>query len=275
MTMYIKPFSWYGGKFSHLDFILPLIPTSHCFVEVFGGSGATLLNRRPAKVEVFNDVNNDLVNFFVVLREQAETLIRAISLTPYSRREFENSLVDLSELDPLERARLFYVRTTQARNNINKPSPGCWSFSVSGTSKGMAQQVSSWKTNYNQLMRVSERLLSVQIENADALKIIERYDSPRTLFYLDPPYPTDSRSRLSVYTHELATDYHIELANVLHKIEGKAAISGYNHGAMAELYEDWIRFDSKSKSIGSSDHQSKRTESLWVNYNSPQQLSFT
>jgi len=82
-------FGWYGGKFSHLDWLLPLLPSCHHYCEPLGGSAAVLLNRLPAPVETYNDIDGDVVNFFRVLRENPDMLIRAIALTPFSRHQRE------------------------------------------------------------------------------------------------------------------------------------------------------------------------------------------
>ena len=78
------PFGWYGGKFSHLDWLLPLLPECHHYCEPFSGSGAVLLNRPPSPVETFNDLDGEVVNFFRALRDQKEKLVEAIGLTPFS-----------------------------------------------------------------------------------------------------------------------------------------------------------------------------------------------
>ena len=85
-------FGWYGGKYSHLNWLLPLLPQTTHFCEPFGGSAAVLLNRKPAPVETYNDIDSEVVNFFRVLRDQKEALIEAIGLTPFSREEFELAL---------------------------------------------------------------------------------------------------------------------------------------------------------------------------------------
>src|ERR1041385_8565174 len=85
-------FGWYGGKFSHLDWLLPLLPKCHHYCEPFAGSGAVLLNRQPSPVETYNDIDGDVTNFFRVLRDRSEELIRVISLTPFSREEFPNAI---------------------------------------------------------------------------------------------------------------------------------------------------------------------------------------
>ena len=87
-------FGWYGGKLSHLDWLLPLLPTdAHHYVEPFGGSMAVLLNKKPSPMETYNDLDGDLVNFFRVLRNREEELQRKLSLTFYSRQEYENALI--------------------------------------------------------------------------------------------------------------------------------------------------------------------------------------
>src|ERR1700680_3894020 len=81
-------FGWYGGKFSHLGWLLPLLPECYHYCEPFAGSAAVLLNREPSPVETYNDVDGEVVNFFKVLRDEREALIQAIAFTPFSREEF-------------------------------------------------------------------------------------------------------------------------------------------------------------------------------------------
>src|SRR6266498_1591116 len=109
-------FGWYGGKYSHLDWLLPLLPKTTHFCEPFGGSAAVLINRDPSPVETYNDVDGEVVNFFRVLREQKDALIEAIGLTPFSREEFELAIYGGREgISDLERARRFYIRARQVR----------------------------------------------------------------------------------------------------------------------------------------------------------------
>src|SRR5437763_16863792 len=77
-------FGWYGGKFSHLDWLLPLLPACHHYCEPFAGSAAVLLNREPAPVETYNDIDGEVVNFFRVLRHQKERLAELTGVTPFS-----------------------------------------------------------------------------------------------------------------------------------------------------------------------------------------------
>jgi DNA adenine methylase len=109
-------FGWYGGKYSHLDWLLPLLSKTTHYCEPFGGSAAVLINKEPSPVETYNDIDGELVNFFRVLRDEKNELIRAITFTPFSRREFELAISQRTkELSNLERARRFFVRARQVR----------------------------------------------------------------------------------------------------------------------------------------------------------------
>src|SRR5215831_18063787 len=98
-------FGWYGGKFSHLNWLLPLLPKTTHYCEPFGGSASVLLNKDPSPVETYNDIDSEIVNFFRVLREQKDALIEAIGLTPFSREEFELAIAQRHDISDLERAR--------------------------------------------------------------------------------------------------------------------------------------------------------------------------
>ena len=121
-------FGYYGGKFSHLDFILPLLPTHFThYCEVFGGSAAVLINRPPAPVETYNDLDGEVVNFFECLRDHGKELVRLISLTPFSRVELVKALSPATELAKLERARRSFVRARQTRTGLAQTSSeGRW-----------------------------------------------------------------------------------------------------------------------------------------------------
>ena len=259
-------FGWYGGKYVHLDFILPYLPNdADHFCDVYGGSAAVLINRPPAPVETYNDLDSELVNFFSVLRDQHEELIRAIGLTPFSREELAKACRPEPGLPPLERARRFYVRARQTRTGLAQTSSeGRWAHCVLTSRAGMAGAVSRWLGAVEGLPQITQRLQRVQIENAPALDVIARYDTPRTLFYLDPPYVHDSRGDTAAYGHEMSNDDHRELADLLYRLQGRAVLSGYRSALYDELFSDWLRVDAPEKLCNSS--KGKRQESLWMNF---------
>lgn len=259
-------FGWYGGKYSHLDWLLPLLPKATHYCEPFGGSAAVLINREPSPVETYNDVHGEVVNFFKVLREQGDDLTKMIGLTPFARAEFEAAISESTDqLSPLERARRFYVLARQVRTGLaQKASSGRWAHCKLTSRAGMAGAVSRWLGAVEDLPLIAQRLLRVQIENAPAVEVIQRYDSEETLFYCDPPYPHDSRGDSNAYAHEMTDTQHRQLADVLRNVKGKVALSSYRCKLMDDLYGDWMQSESKEKLVHSV--KTPRTEILWTNY---------
>ncbi len=260
-------FGWYGGKFSHLDWLLPLLPAATHYCEPFGGSAAVLINREPAPVETYNDLDGDLVTFFRVLREQKDTLLEAIGLTPFSREEFELAIAEPDTgTSDLERARRFFVRARQVRTGLAQTaSSGRWAHCLLTSRAGMAGAVSRWLGSVEGLSEIAQRLLRVQIENAPAIEVIQRYDSDETLFYCDPPYPHESRGDSKAYSYEMSDDDHCQLASALRSVRGKVAISSYECDLMQELYGDWYCTVAPAKYAHSI--KQLRAEALWTNYN--------
>lgn len=258
-------FGWYGGKFNHLSWLLPLLPKCHHYCEPFAGSAAVLLNRQPSPVETYNDIDGEVVNFFRVLRDQRERLVEAIGLTPFAREEFYYSLNGGGSVSDLERARRFYVRARQARTGLAQTaSLGRWANCKNTTRSGMSGVVSRWLGSVRMLPEIAERLLRVQIENRPAIELIRLYDDNSTLFYCDPPYPHEARGDTKAYGFEMSDEEHEQLAVVLRSVKGKVAISGYRCSLLDVLYQGWRRFDSPPKKAHSI--KKVRTEALWVNY---------
>ncbi len=224
-----------------------------------------LINREPSPVETYNDLHSDVVNFFRVLRDQKEALIEAIGLTLFSREEFEMACGPTpTGLSDIERARRFYILARQVRTGLaQKASSGRWAHCILTSRAGMAGAVSRWLGSVEDLPEIAQRLLRVQIEHAPALEVIQRYDSPETLFYCDPPYLHDSRGDSNAYAHEMTNNEHRQLAKVLHYVKGKVALSGYRSDIMDELYSDWNRIEAPSKLCHST--KTPRQEVLWVN----------
>ena len=261
-------FGWYGGKFSHLGWLLPLLPACHHYCEPFAGSAAVLLNRAPAAVETYNDLDGEVVNFFRVLRDQPEALTRAIALTPFAREEYHDALSPAEGLPAVERARRFFVRARQTRTGLAQTaSLGRWANCRETSRGGMSGVVSRWLGSVEGLPEVAARLLRVQIENRPAIDLIRLNDGPETLFYCDPPYVHASRGDARAYGHEMTDAQHEALAAALRAARGKVAISGYRCALMDRLYGDWNRYDASEKQTHSV--KDLRRESLWANYDLP------
>lgn len=259
-------FGWYGGKFSHLDWLLPHLPVCHHYCEPYAGSAAVLLNRMPSPVETYNDLDGELVNFFRVLRERKAELIEAIGLTPFSREEFYVACQTPSEpVSDFERARRFFVRARQVRTGLAQTaSLGRWANCKNTTRAGMSGVVSRWLGSIESLPEIANRLLRVQIENRPALEMIGLYDDAGTLFYCDPPYAHTTRGDSKAYGFEMTDDQHRSMALALRQIKGRAAVSGYASDLYDELFEGWRVIRAPEKHC----HSVKQTrrELLWVNF---------
>ena len=260
-------FGWYGGKYSHLDWLLPYLPETNHYCEPFAGSAAVLLNKRPSPIETYNDLDGEVVNFFKALRDSKEELIEKIALTPFSREEFANACIIDPLLPSVERARRFYIRARQVRTGLAQTaSVGRWANCKNTSRSGMSGVVSRWLGGIEQLEDIAERLLRVQIENRPAIEAILLYDSPNTLFYCDPPYVHSTRGDSKAYLYEMTDDDHAELASVLNNVEGKVALSNYDCPLMDSLYpsDKWTKIYGKEKTIHST--KDSRQEVLWINY---------
>ena len=261
-------FGWYGGKYNHLNWLLPLLPDTEHYCEPFGGSAAVLINRPPSPVETYNDLDGEVVNFFKVLRDQKDELIQAIGLTPFSREEFKKAISSNGGMvSDLERARRFFIRARQTRTGMAQvSSEGRWAHCLLCSRSGMGAAVSRWLGSVEGLSEIAQRLLRVQIENAPAIEVIKRYDSGQTLFYCDPPYPHETRGDSNMYAYEMSDEEHAELAKVLRNVKGKVALSSYDCKLMDELYAGWNKIEAPSKLAHSV--KKPRREILWTNYDS-------
>ena len=260
------PLRYFGGKWQLARAIIAHFPPHAVYVEPFGGGASVLLQKpRPLNgsgVEVYNDRDGDVVNFFRVLREKPDELIQALYLTPFAWDEYELSQQPMGEISDLERARRFYVRSWQGRGGPTRTWRTGWRRAKIA-SVGAGHVTPHRFAMMDHLWAVAERLRGVQIENDDALFVIERYDSLETLFYCDPPYPASTRSRRwrrNGYLHEMSDDGHRRLAQLLHSVQGMAIVSGYPGTLYDELYGDWRRecFDALN------DNSTQVQECIWM-----------
>jgi len=270
-------FGWYGGKFSHLDWLLPLLQDSHHYCEPFAGSAAVLLNRNPSPVETYNDIDGEVTHFFKILRDKPDELIRGIALTPFSREEYYTAIYGNGgeNVDDVERARRFYVRARQTRTGLAQTaSLGRWANCKDSSRSGMSGVVSRWLGGVDALEGIAERLIRVQIENRPAIDVIQLYDSPNTFFYCDPPYYHETRGDSKAYGFEMDEEQHREFSDIVNQCSAKVAVSGYDHPLMNELFSasKWKKTIGNERTIHST--KGTRVEVLWTNYNPKQQKEF-
>jgi len=159
-----------------------------------------LLNREPSPVETYNDLDTEVANFFRVLRNDPDRLIRAIGLTPFSREEFAKAC-ELILFSPFRTGQTFLCPRRQVRTGLAQTaSLGRWANCKNTSRAGMGGAVSRWLGAVRDLPEIAERLLRVQIENRPAIEVIQLYDSSTTLFYCDPPYVHSTRGDSNAYS---------------------------------------------------------------------------
>lgn len=248
------PLKYLGGKWQIAKWIVSQMPPHRVYVEPFCGSAAVFFRKPPAEIETLNDLNLQVVNFFKVLREQPDELIRAIALTPYARDEYllAHEHVD----DPIEMARRFYVLSFQSFGGHRGSG---WRRLIR---IGRGSSLTAEWSRLDGLLAAAHALKGAQIENKNALDLIRECDSSDTLFYVDPPYLPETRSGNGKhrYAHEMDAVQHRELADVLHSVRGMVLISGYRSALYDELFSDWRRLEKTTTTNGNN----SATECLWL-----------
>lgn len=268
--MKLNAFNWIGGKASHLPFLYENFPdTHHHYIDVFGGSGVVLLNKKPSPIETFNDINQNIVTFYRVLRNNKDNLIEKIKLSPYSRQEYADCITVLKnqEADDLERARAFFVVANQSyHSRINSLQEYNWKINIHDSTKRGSSVVSKYNSKIEKLDMIADRFKSVQIENRDFKRIFDKFDSDVSFFYVDPPYPLDTRRTKKLYDYELDDDRHSELLEIIQSIEGSVLISTYQNEMYDSKLTNWKKVSNSEKRIRSSSTKRKAVEILYRNF---------
>lgn len=259
------PVTWFGSKSRLVKEIVKHFPEHQTYVDVFGGSGAVLLGKKPSKVEVYNDLNRKMTSLFNVLSDKRKTqeLVRRLELTPYSRDEFKSAAASVDdECDEIELARLMIVVQRQSHGGLAKQ----WSYCVDASAGGYSASVRKFHAGIERLPNVQARMRKVQIENLCFTDLIPRYDRPGTLFYLDPPYVPDTRIN-GQYENEMTIEDHHALVDLLLSSSGMFVLSGYKTPVYVPLENaGWNRVDIETYA-STSKTRTKRTECLWLSPN--------
>lgn len=233
-----------GSKGSIAKRVIEMIPPHQCYVEPFGGSGAILLTKSRSKVEVYNDLNSQMVNFLCQVRDNVDRLQWLVRFTPYSREVYEGWKsewkVGRIPEDPTERAaRWFFLQWSAVNQEFGRG----WKHSSS------SNDAMGYQSHCDRLVDVARRLTKVVIEKRDFAELIKKYDTgPDVMFYIDPPYVSTKAGH--DYYHYMQPDMpkfnierHRELAELLHQIQGKAIVSYYPHPLVDKLYDGWHRYE--------------------------------
>ena len=234
--------------------IISHFPEHASYLEPYFGSGAILCSKPRSKLETVNDLDNELVNLFKVMRSRPKELADAIQLTPYSRQEYYESYY-LSDCE-LENARRLIIRLWQGRGGKTSHRTG-WRNQIECNGPLPANE---WIKFPRKIAAVAERLQGVQIENQDAIKLIERHKRENVLIYADPPYVLSTRTT-SRYKHEMNNEQHIQLIEALEAHPGPAIISGYANEIYDTRLKHWTRKTKRAKAEAGA----IREEVIWIN----------
>lgn len=277
-----SPIAYFGGKSRLAARFIPLFPEHKRYVEVFGGGGSILFAKPLSQLEIYNDLDSALYEFFSVLANPKlfRLFKRNVEAMPYSRQLHVHCFRTWSrEKTIVGRVSKWYVAMRQGFSGRLSES---WGYSVAQGHEGKSQCVSKWLNGLQGLPHVHGRLQTVQIDNRDFRKVITAYDRPDTFFYFDPPYAPETR-KSGEYRCEMTVEDHHELVDRLLALEGKAMLSGYD----TELYRrlekrGWRKREfpvtcsaagrvrgSGLQGKGKVKEKQQRVEVIWVNYELP------
>lgn len=241
------------------------MPPHQVYLEPFFGSGGVFFAKAPAKVETINDIDNQVVNLFKVIREQPEELARLVYWTPWARKEYQDLLTSARDEeyfkttgDPLEDARRLLVRLWMARGGKTSDRSG-WRHNIQAKVGNCCAKV--WHKIPERILAVAQRLKDAQIECRPALELIERYRYSEVLIYADPPYVLDTRREKRQYKNEMTDVDHLELLEALDRHPGPVLLSGY----ACPLYDDQLKHWERRTCRAMAEGGREREEVLWLN----------
>jgi len=261
------PFGYYGAKQRIASQIVKGLPPHNAWVEVFCGSAALTLAKPQAPIEVINDLDDEIVNLFLQLRNNHGALCNAVALTPYARAEFQRARETGEGMDGLERARRFLVAAMMTVNGTLGRTTCGFSFSQSYAREGREARVNRWCNLPERLGRVVDRLRGVRIENRDARELLEMFvDRPATLVYLDPPYFVKRDHGYVIDAND--RDFHKDLLGICRRAKCMILLSAYENRLYSDLLrrrDGWVKKRIKTHTRDTSGKDYARTEVLWTN----------
>ncbi|MCG8595638.1 MAG: DNA adenine methylase [Kiloniellales bacterium] len=259
---------YHGGKWRLAPWIIDHLPAHRIYVEPFGGAASVLLRKPRSYAEIYNDLDDEVVALFEVLRDpERSTLLRErLRLTPFARAEFEAAYRPGD--DPVDRARRLLIRSFMGFGSDGHNPAVTTGFRATSNRSGTTP-AHDWANLADCLEDTSARLQGVVIERKPAVEVMRQHDGPKTVFYVDPPYLPETRSTKSrksggkyhAYRHEMTREDHADLADVLHGLAGMVVISGYDSALYQNLFDGWAT----SRRQTFADGARAREEVLWLN----------
>lgn len=259
------PITYYGGKQRMAERIISMMPAHKIYCEPYFGGGAVFFAKPKSKLEVINDKNEMLINFYLCIQNHFEELQHFIQTTLHSEwmyyraKDIWNGRIDS---DQIEKAWAVWLITN---GSFAGSMHGGWKWCNGSSGSHSAIMIRNKRNEFSKELHV--RLSDVQISCREALRVIKERDSPGTFFYLDPPYPGSYQGHYLGYTHKDL----FELLQLLSEIKGKFILSNYWCQTLRWhiLKFGWkykkIEVNLKVANLGNTP-VSKRTEILVYNY---------
>lgn len=270
-----SPLIWFGGKSKYAEYIISKFPNHRIYVEPFGGAATVIAQKTRSTHEVYNDIDGNVVNFLLNAIDDPVRLSKACEELPYSRQLYEKWKKDPLPTEAFDKAvRWFYLNRSGINSgNAKDVSQTGWRHSV-----WSGQNPSNGYISACQMIReFAERMKGVMIEQIDFRSLFEKYDSDKTLFYVDPPYiGREKYYALTEDDKENPIRLHHDLAKILNGIKGKAVLSYYDDPLIDELYSGWNResFGTYKQVVGGEGENSPAEELLLMNFDNGQLTLF-
>lgn len=277
-----KAFQWFGSKTYMLKYILPRIPEHKYYAELFGGGAVILLNKKPSNVEIYNDLDHIVYNFWKVITtpEKWEQFKIGLSNMIYHQDLVEEYYALLNSENDVEKAIGFFIIIYSARNGVINPQN--YSFRRAYT-RNISRLI--FVKRPKELEEVIRRMQNVQFFNSPWQKIWKKIKNNEFwhkdgFVYLDPPYPHNTRKNDSDYNIEMTLEEHQELIEEIKESKIRILLSSYPN----EIYDQLIDYGWKKKEIpiktrtGSNSgikELPKRVEVLYYNYELPKDTEET
>lgn len=253
---------YHGGKWLLAEWIISRFPPHRVYVEPFGGAASVLLQKSRAYVEIYNEMDGEIVNLFRVARDRGAEFVEKLELTPFARQEFAESY-EASD-DPVEQARRTMVRSFMGFGSA--AACGAKTGFRANAQRSGTTPAHDW-ANYPKCFKgLIDRLAGVVIENKDAKAVMTQHDGPETLHYVDPPYVFETRSMANPYCKkgyrfEMTDEQHVELYDFLVTLKGMVVLSGYRSKLYDAIYSGWHQEERPARADGAR----PRLEVLWFN----------
>ena len=267
MQKYLNLVAYFGGKYPHLKWLISKFPAgNYHFIDIMCGAANVALNVNYPLITV-NDINDEIINLFYMLRNHYDELLRTIYFTPFSRAELNKIITDSInnvELSNIERARRYFIKCQLGfgANGSQNNHYGCgfeWAIQQSNF-----YRIDNWNLKLLKLAKTVARLRQFQIENRNAIKLFDNVNKKGNIIYFDPPYLLSLRKSKKRYRYEVENDFHYKIAEKAKTANCFIAISGYDSPLYDDIFSDFYKSIDKAKKTNVGKNLVR--ECLWTNY---------